>query len=278
MSRPPLEPPRLPALRRPRRGRRGHARLRRLRRRGQGGRRRARPPGHPPARPGDPQRGADAGEHRGGRLRRGAPAAPGRRHAATPSASSTRSASTPARSPRLVREMGGEPNRPKPAEEYRAAFPRLPDQAAFLRFATDLENVAISAYADGIPKLGDGRLRQTDRVDLQRRGPARHRPARRAQRRRPRRLGARAVRDREGAGVTDRDVVRAPAAPRAALGAASTRAHRRRELRGRAAQAAKLFLAHERRHVDALEQALRTMKAPVPAPAGAPELPDPARR
>ena len=56
--------------------------------------------------------------------------------------------------------MGGEPNRPKPPEEYRAAFPRLPGQAAFLRFATDLENVAISAYADGVPKLGDGRLRQ----------------------------------------------------------------------------------------------------------------------
>src|SRR3954451_24847719 len=43
---------------------------------------------------------------------------------------------------RLVREMGGEPTRPKPPAEYRAAFPRLPDEAAFLRFATDLENVA----------------------------------------------------------------------------------------------------------------------------------------
>ena len=53
----------------------------------------------------------------------------------------------------LVRDMGGEPNRPKPAAEYRAAFPRLPDQAAFLRFATDLESVTITAYADGIPKL-----------------------------------------------------------------------------------------------------------------------------
>ena len=57
--------------------------------------------------------------------------------------------------------MGGEPNRPKPEAEYRAAFPRLPDQAAFLRFATDLENVAITAYAEGIPKLGTARLRQT---------------------------------------------------------------------------------------------------------------------
>jgi len=61
----------------------------------------------------------------------------------------------------LVRDMGGEPNRPKPAAEYRAAFPHLPDQAAFLRFASDLENVAANAYADGIPKLGNGRLRQT---------------------------------------------------------------------------------------------------------------------
>jgi rubrerythrin len=60
----------------------------------------------------------------------------------------------------LVREMKGEPNRPKPPEEYRAAFPRLADQAAFLRFATDLENVAISAYAEGVPKLGEGRLRE----------------------------------------------------------------------------------------------------------------------
>jgi rubrerythrin len=60
---------------------------------------------------------------------------------------------------RLVRDMGGEPNRPKPPAEYRAAFPRLPDQAAFLRFITDLENVAISAYAEGVPKLGDGKLR-----------------------------------------------------------------------------------------------------------------------
>jgi len=60
----------------------------------------------------------------------------------------------------LVRDMGGEPNRPKPPAEYRAAFPRLPDQAAFLRFASDLENVAISAYAEGIPKLREARLRQ----------------------------------------------------------------------------------------------------------------------
>lgn len=61
---------------------------------------------------------------------------------------------------RQVRDMGGEPNRPKAPAEYRAAFPRLPDQAAFLRFASDLENVAISAYAEGIPKLEDGRLRE----------------------------------------------------------------------------------------------------------------------
>ena len=61
----------------------------------------------------------------------------------------------------LVRRMGGEPNPAKPAEEYRAAFPRLRGEADFLRFATDLENVGISAYAEGIPKLEDGRLRQT---------------------------------------------------------------------------------------------------------------------
>jgi rubrerythrin len=61
---------------------------------------------------------------------------------------------------RQVRDMGGEPNRPKPPAEYRAAFPRLADQAAFLRFASDLENVAISAYAEGIPKLKSPRLRE----------------------------------------------------------------------------------------------------------------------
>lgn len=36
------------------------------------------------------------------------------------------------------------------------------------------------------------------------------------------------------------------------------------QLRGRAGRAADVFLAHERRHVDALKQALVTMKAPVP--------------
>ncbi|MDQ3720095.1 MAG: ferritin-like domain-containing protein [Actinomycetota bacterium] len=61
----------------------------------------------------------------------------------------------------LVRRMGGEPNRRKPPEDYRAAFPRLRGQADFLRFLTDLENVAISAYVEGLPKLLDGRLRQT---------------------------------------------------------------------------------------------------------------------
>ena len=61
----------------------------------------------------------------------------------------------------LVRRMGGAPNVAKPAEEYRAAFPRLRGESDFLRFATDLENVGISAYVEGIPKLKDGRLRQT---------------------------------------------------------------------------------------------------------------------
>ncbi len=80
----------------------------------------------------------------------------------------------------LVREMGGEPNRPKPAAEYRAAFPHLPDQAAFLRFASDLENVAINAYADGIPKLGKRPAAPDRCVDLLRRGPARGGTPRRA--------------------------------------------------------------------------------------------------
>ncbi|HLM27594.1 MAG TPA: ferritin-like domain-containing protein [Thermoleophilaceae bacterium] len=45
------------------------------------------------------------------------------------------------------------------------------------------------------------------------------------------------------------------------------------ELRGRAAAAADLFLAHERRHVEALKQALVTMNAAVPAPGSAGEQP-----
>jgi len=38
------------------------------------------------------------------------------------------------------------------------------------------------------------------------------------------------------------------------------------KLRGRAAEAADLFLVHERRHVAALKEALAAMKAPVPRP------------
>lgn len=60
-----------------------------------------------------------------------------------------------------VRGLGGEPNRPKPDAEYHAAFPRMSDEADALRFATDLENVAISAYVEGVPKLSDAELRQS---------------------------------------------------------------------------------------------------------------------
>jgi bacterioferritin (cytochrome b1) len=65
-----------------------------------------------------------------------------------------------------VRALGGRPNRPKPAAEYRAAFPRLRSEADVLRFATDLENVAISAYVEGIPKLSDPELRQSSAAIL----------------------------------------------------------------------------------------------------------------
>ncbi|MEA2191912.1 MAG: hypothetical protein QOI73_2033, partial [Solirubrobacteraceae bacterium] len=40
-------------------------------------------------------------------------------------------------------------------------FPELRSQTDVLRFAVDLENTAIAAYIDALPKLGKGDLRAT---------------------------------------------------------------------------------------------------------------------
>jgi rubrerythrin len=62
---------------------------------------------------------------------------------------------------RAIRGLGGTPNRPKPAAEYARSFPRLRSQSDVLRFAVDLENTAVRAYLDAIPRLSSGELRQT---------------------------------------------------------------------------------------------------------------------
>lgn len=54
-----------------------------------------------------------------------------------------------------IRDAGGRPNRPEAAY----GFPRLRSQGAALRFAADLENTAIAAYIDALPKLSQGDLR-----------------------------------------------------------------------------------------------------------------------
>ena len=61
---------------------------------------------------------------------------------------------------RAIRDLGGTPNERKPAEEYARGFPTLRDQTDVLEFAVDLENVAVRAYVDSLPKLSDPKLRQ----------------------------------------------------------------------------------------------------------------------
>jgi len=56
-----------------------------------------------------------------------------------------------------IRDADGTPNRAK--SDY--PFPSLRSQADVLRFAVDLENTAIAAYIDALPKLSDGDLRAT---------------------------------------------------------------------------------------------------------------------
>ncbi|MEY2440576.1 MAG: hypothetical protein QOJ46_2 [bacterium] len=56
-----------------------------------------------------------------------------------------------------IKKAGGIPNRAKQAYE----FPELRSQTDVLKFAVDLENTAIAAYIDALPKLGEGELRAT---------------------------------------------------------------------------------------------------------------------
>ena len=61
----------------------------------------------------------------------------------------------------LIGDMGGTPNTPRTPEEYRRAFPALGDQGDALRFAVDLENMAVRAYVESLPRLSEPALRQT---------------------------------------------------------------------------------------------------------------------
>jgi rubrerythrin len=56
-----------------------------------------------------------------------------------------------------IKDAGGTPNRAKVSYD----FPAWRSQAAVLRYAVDLENTAIAAYIDALPKLGKGDLRAT---------------------------------------------------------------------------------------------------------------------
>ncbi len=56
-----------------------------------------------------------------------------------------------------IRDAGGEPNRAK----ARYDFPALRSSPDVLRFAVDLENTAVAAYIDALPKLTQGDLRGT---------------------------------------------------------------------------------------------------------------------
>lgn len=60
-----------------------------------------------------------------------------------------------------IRDLGGAPNEPKGREEYAQLFGDLRDEEDVLRFAVDLENTAVAAYIDALPKLSSGELRQT---------------------------------------------------------------------------------------------------------------------
>jgi len=56
-----------------------------------------------------------------------------------------------------IKDAGGKPNRAKSSYD----FPALGSQTDVLKFAVDLENTAIAAYIDALPKLSKGDLRAT---------------------------------------------------------------------------------------------------------------------
>jgi rubrerythrin len=59
-----------------------------------------------------------------------------------------------------IRDLGGRPNPPKTGEEYARAFPRLREAGDALRFAIDLENVALRLYVESLPHLSTPELRR----------------------------------------------------------------------------------------------------------------------
>ena len=58
-----------------------------------------------------------------------------------------------------VKRLGEAPVAPKPDAEYQAGFPQLRDASDALSFALDVENTAVSAYADAVGKLATLPLR-----------------------------------------------------------------------------------------------------------------------
>ena len=62
---------------------------------------------------------------------------------------------------RLIKDLGRTPHPAKPAEHYQRGFPSLADELDVLTLAIDVENTAIAAYLDALPKLSTGSLRAT---------------------------------------------------------------------------------------------------------------------
>ena len=62
-----------------------------------------------------------------------------------------------------IKQLGGTPNKAKTKDQYaeQLGLSRLKDQRDVLEFAVDLENMAIAAYVDAIPRLSSAELRQT---------------------------------------------------------------------------------------------------------------------
>jgi rubrerythrin len=57
----------------------------------------------------------------------------------------------------LVLDLGGRPSKPK--ADYTRDFPRLSEQGQVLRLTSRMENTAIAAYIDALPKLSNGEIR-----------------------------------------------------------------------------------------------------------------------
>lgn len=58
-----------------------------------------------------------------------------------------------------IKDLGGTPNKAKKVDEY--GFPSLGSQEDVLNFALDIENTAVAAYIDALPKLSSPELRGT---------------------------------------------------------------------------------------------------------------------